>query len=352
MKIISRKDSNRSFRFISIILVIVLCASFLLTGCGSEGLLNDSDSVLTFNKKSIPIGEVYVYSKAVIEEYEKTYGSDIWSMKINSDTDAMDMEELTRRDIIDNIVKVKVLCIQSKNLGVSLTPEEEMKADNEATEFWKNLTDDQKESMSLTKDIVSTVIQENALAKKTYDKVVEDASIEISDEEARETVIYDMFFDCYSLDSNGDVVPLNDENKEIMRKKAVQAYDTLISPVDSSGEKNIEALSNYYGLKYSRYYTLTPQEMDEKYGEKISAMIYSLDDDTYSLVTESEYGYHIFYVKALTDRKATDERKIELKEKKQKEYFDALYKNWLRSIDDGYDYDVSVNKKLFDDIKF
>ena len=63
-------------------------------------------------------------------------------------------------------------------------------------------------------------------------------------------------------------------------------------------------------------------------------------------------GFEISMPEALTDRKATDERKIELKEKKQKEYFDALYKNWLRSIDDGYDYDVSVNKKLFDDIKF
>ncbi len=352
MKKISRKDRKKSFKLIPLMLVILLVVSQLLCGCGSEGLLNDSDSVLTFNKKSISIGEVYMYSKAVIEEYEEMYGSDIWSMKINSDTDAIDMEELTRRDIIDNIVKVKVLCIQSKNIGVSLTKEEEQKVEYEASEFWKNLTDDQKESMSLTKEIVSTVIRENALARKTYDKVVSDAAIEISDEEARETVIYDMFFDCYTLDSNGDVVPLSDENKEVMRKKAVQAYDTLISPVDSSGEKNIEALSNYYGLKYSQYYTLTPQEMEEKYGPKISTMIYTLDDDSYSLVTESEYGYHIFYVKALTDRKATDERKAELKEKKQREYFDALYKNWLRSIDDGYDYDVSVNKKLFEEIKF
>lgn len=339
-------------RFFKRTVTFLLGVAFCLCSCTKKASEADPNTVLTFNQQPISIGEVYVYVETIKEEYERKYGLGVWDMKISSDTDAIDMEELTRRDIIDNIVKVKTLTVQSKNLGISLSAEEQMDVNEQTSEFWKNLTDRQIESMGLTRDIVCKVITENLLAKKTYEKVIEDAKIEVSDEEARETSFYDMFFACYTLDSNNDVVAMTEENRAAEYKKAVQAYDTLITPVDDRGEKNVVALSEYYGLKYSSYYTMTPEEIEKKYGKDIKDVIYSLEDDSYSLVTESEYGYHIFYVNALTDREATDKRKAEITKDKEREYFENIYKNWLRSLDENYSYERSVNKKIYSEIEF
>lgn len=40
----------------------------------------------------------------------------------------------------------------------------------------------------------------NAIASKVEAKILDDRKIEISDEEARMTTFYDMYFACYSMD--------------------------------------------------------------------------------------------------------------------------------------------------------
>ena len=81
-------------------------------------------------------------------------------------------------------------------------------------------------------------------------------------------------------------------------------------------------------------------------------MLYSLDDGSYSLVTESEYGYHIFYMKSLTDRDATDKLKDSEISTKERTYFSSYYEKWLQETDSGYSYDRSVDEDIYSKIQF
>ncbi len=344
------------------LLVLLLAACMLLfTACGSksgtdagdESEVEAEDTVFHFQGKSISIGEVYLYALPVIEDYEKSYGNEIWKMNVTVDSDkTQDMEAVTRKDIIENIVKVKVLLTQAEQYGVTLTEDEKEKAETETESFWKNLTDDQIEEMKLTREMTHQCMLDNMLASKVYDAVMDAAGIEISDEEARETTFYDLYFPCFTENKEGVVEPMDEAEKNEQYDKAVQAYNMLISPLDESKERDPAQIASYYGLKEAKYYTMTPDEIRKTYGKDITNMLYKLEDGSSSLVTETEYGYHIFYMKALTDREATDNKKAKLEREQRNAYFTKIFSGWLKDVDINYHYEESVDFDVYDKIVF
>lgn len=346
----NKKRMSSRVNFMVCILLLMLC----LTGCGSEGNKDeDYDVVFTFNGKDITLGETYIYARTIQQDYIATYGKDVWSLDVTLDNGAVvNMEEITREDIINNIVRVKILCEKADDFNIALSEEEKNLAVSEADDFWKNLTDEQILEMQLSEEIVQQTLIENALAEKVYSEIVSQAEIEVSDEEARETTFYDMYFECYSENADGSIKEYSEEEKKTQYEKALQAYSTLIDPIDTEDTGNIESLSEYYGLTNSAYYTMSPEEIEMTYGTDICEDLYKLEDGSYSLVTETEYGYHIFYMVALTDREATDANKAELTAEKEKRYFDGKYTGWLKDIDKKFSYEDSVDMKIYEKISF
>ncbi len=349
---VDRKKYNKKRTKRAVVLVLLMLLSLCFTGCGSKDSEEEGDIVFTFAKNPITLGEVYVYAETVKEDYEATYGKDVWNMTIKlADGTEENMEVVTRKDIIDTIVRVKVLNAISKNYGIELTDAEITAEKNKADIFFNRLTDDQLDKMQITENLVENVFCENLLAQRVYEKLVDDAGIEISDEEARETTFYDMFFAFYSEDEDKNLSEITDIKKQEQYNKALQAYKTLVSPV-SEESGNIESLAAYYNLEYSRYYTMTPKEIKEQYGEDIYEDLYQLEDGSYSLIIETEYGYHLFYMKYLTDPEATAARKKELTIDAEERFFASKFPSWQRTVDSEYSYVKSVNMDVYDKISF
>ena len=349
---VDRKKYNKKRTKRAVVLVLLMVLSLCFTGCGSKDSEEEGDIVFTFAKNPITLGEVYVYAETVKEDYEATYGKDVWNMTIKlADGTEENMEVVTRKDIIDTIVRVKVLNAISKNYGIELTDAVITAEKNKADIFFNRLTDDQLDKMQITENLVENVFCENLLAQRVYEKLVDDAGIEISDEEARETTFYDMFFAFYSEDEDKNLSEITDIKKQEQYNKALQAYKTLVSPV-SEESGNIESLAAYYNLEYSRYYTMTPKEIKEQYGEDIYEDLYQLEDGSYSLIIETEYGYHLFYMKYLTDPEATAARKKELTIDAEERFFDSKFPSWQRTVDSEYSYVKSVNMDVYDKISF
>ena len=355
------KDKLKRTSLISLTALMIFGAS----GCGNTSVaeVKAADTVFTFAGKNISLGEVYLYANTVKEDYERVYGDGIWGVDISvTRNNSANMEDVTRKDIIEDIVHVKLLESKANDYKVALTQEEAEAVVDEADRFYKNLTDDQINEMQLDYDMIHGVMQENAIARKVYDTIIEDANIEVSDEDARETTFYDLYFDCYAVASSGDVTKFQDDERQAQYERALQAYNTLINPIESGvndgtsatapNSTNIEGLAEYYGLRNSAYYTMTPAEIDGIYGSEIAENLYNLEDGSYSLVTESEYGYHIFYMKALTDRDATDKKKEELIVGKRRNYMETKYTEWLKETDPGFSYEKSVDFNVYDGIKF
>ena len=346
-------------RIISAFCIVILIFSAAACGRTREITADAEDVVFRFAGSDVSLGEVYIYAQAVKEDYESVYGTDIWGTDVSvTRDDTANMEDVTRKDIIEDIVHVKLLAMKASEYKAALTEEEMQQVSSETDAFYENLTDEQILEMRLTYEQIKGIMEENAIARKVYDTIIEDANIEISDEEARETTFYDLYFECYTVASSGDVTKFAEDERQSQYERALQAYNTLINPIDSGngagGGKatNIEGLAEYYGLHNASYYTMTPSEIAGIYGEDIADSLYNLEDESYSLVTESEYGYHIFYMKALTDREATDKRKQELIGSKRRGYMDTTYKNWLTSVDPDFSYEKSVDFNVYNSIKF
>lgn len=345
-------------------LILVLCMLAGLVGCGEkETVPQDAEVVFKFDGEEVTIGEVYLYANTVKDDYEYNYGSDIWDEDVSVSMDkSAKMEDVTRKDIIEDIVHVKLLVRKANDYKVALTEEETAKVTAETEDFYEKMTDEQIEKMQMSYELVSEVMNENALARKVYDAIIEEADIEVSDEEARETTFYDLFFEAYSVASSGDVTMFSEDEKQSQYERALQAYNTLINPIENtvnegttstgSNSTNIEGLAEYYGLVNSQYYTMTPVEIGAVYGEDIANSLYGLEDGSYSLVMESEYGYHIFYMKALTDRDATDEHKQEMIRYKRNDYMNELYTKWIDEEDPDFSYEDSVNFDVYEKIQF
>ena len=351
--IFNRERETNKFLFKRIPLILVMIFTFAsLSGCGSKKDEEKKNTVFVFAGNPISKGEVYIYAQTIIEDYEATYGKDVWNMQVTvSDGTEMNMEEATRRDIIDAIVRVKVLSSMAKNKGIELDDNEKAAEINKADIFFNRLTDEQIDRMELTESLVQNVFCENLLANKVYTAIVKEAGIEMSDEDARVTTFYDMFFSYYTENINGEIFEINDEKKSEQLEKADQAYATLTNPTSEDGV-DIEGLSTFYKLKNSGYYTLTPKEIKAEYGEKIYDILYELEDGSYSVVVETEYGYHIFYMKYKTDQEATAERKAKLVAEAEERYFASKLPQWIADLDKGYSYTGSVNFDVYKQISF
>ncbi|MBR6404020.1 MAG: hypothetical protein IKS48_11605 [Eubacterium sp.] len=359
------KQNKRLFmkKAVTIISLVSMAVNFCACGTAKNSSVKAADTVLTFAGNAISLGEVYLYANTVKEDYEKIYGGGIWDIDISvTRNKSANMEDVTRKDIIEDIVHVKLLASKANEYKVALTQEESDKVVEEAGRFYKNLTDDQISTMQLDYDMIQSVIQENAIARKVYDAIIDSAAIEVSDEDAQETTFYDLYFDCYSVASSGDVTKFSEDEKQAQYQRALQAYNTLINPIESGvndgtsatnpNSTNIEGLAEYYGLYNSSYYTMTRSEIRGIYGEEIETNLYDLENGSYSLVTESEYGYHIFYMKAKTDRNATDKKKEELLVGKRRNYMETKYEEWLRETDSNYSYEKSVDFDVYAGIQF
>ncbi|SNU08249.1 hypothetical protein SAMN06297422_11689 [Lachnospiraceae bacterium] len=350
-------------KYIAAVLTLIFCLSTLSCGRNEAMKASPEDTVFTFAGENISLGEVYLYANTVKEDYEATYGKDVWNIDVSVAKDSsVNMEDVTRKDIIEDIIHVKLLALKANEYKCALTEEEAGKVASQTDAFYSMLTDEQIRTMDLSYDMIQSVMQENAIAKKVYDLIISDAGIEVSDEDARETTFYDLYFECYTVASSGDVTKLSEDEREAQYERALQAYNTLINPIESSyndgtsdsnpNSTNIEGLAEYYGLHNSSYYTMTPSEIEGIYGKDIMTSLYNLDDGSYSLVTESEYGYHIFYMKALTDREATDKRKNELIVSKRRQYIESHYSEWQKEADPKFSYEDSVDFDVYDSIIF
>lgn len=334
---------------LGLLLIAVLCA---LAGCGGETADDVSnDVVLRYNGEDIGVDEVYIYAETVKESYEEKYGAEVWQQSIvTSDGLEMDAADAARREVIDKIVKTKTLITKSDEYGINLTDTEQNEQLQEAERFYKILTDEQISETGLTLDTVERVLCESALADKIYAYVMANSSTEISDEQARMSTFYDMFFECYTEDTFGNVTMYSDSKIEAQKEKADSVYETILAETDNP-DLNIAFLGSTKDLPYAGTHTMSRDEILNTYGQKVLDILYAMSDGDISAVVETEYGYHIFQMTSITDEEATAENKSRLKKSADAEYYNSLMTAWIDELDSGYSYSKRVNEDVYNRIQ-
>ncbi len=335
------------------LLVMCLCA-----GCvGKKKEKNSYDGagegtvVFTFGGQEIKKGEVYIYINTIKERYELQYGSKVWDTSINTEDGEQNLEEVTREAVIAEIVKVKTLIAHAEEQNVTLSDEEKEQIAQKTAEFYEGLTDSDLTEMELDEAIINRVFTENRLAELVQEQILVDHPIEISDEEARMTRFYDLYFPAFHFGGDGNVTPLSEEEKAQQYEKASQACG-MLATVDS-GESEITGirdLANYFNLTKSGEQVMSPEEIRETYGTEIYNYLYEMENGQFSVVMESEYGYHVFQMIALTDRESTDAKKSTMRTEQMDTLLKDTMQAWQLMMDDKFKYPDSVNMEVYDSI--
>lgn len=348
------KHNRRCQKLIAILLCICLMVP-MLSGCGEKKEEPEQTSngtlVFQYGNNLVTKGEIYIYIETVRERYELQYGSDVWQTVLPDGGEGTSMENLTREEVVNEIVRVKTLCAHADEFGIVLSDEELSELNQKADDFCDGLTDEQLQSMEITKEKAEKVMQENAIASKVEAKILDDRKIEISDEEARMTTFYDMYFECYSMDENGVVTPYTEEQKDQQYRNALQACGTLAATDlrDFTGTA-IERLAEYYQLNEAKMQTMSPKDILETYGQDVYDLLYNMENGQYSTVVETQYGYHVFQMVALTDQTKTNEQKIVLYNQQVQEALSETLTKWQAQIDPVFKYPDSVDMDEYDKI--
>lgn len=348
---------NRRFRKLIAVLSCICLMVPMLTGCGEkkeEEMPQTSSGTLVFQygNNLVTKGEIYIYIETVRERYEMQYGSDVWQTVLPDGGTGTSMENLTREEVVNEIVRVKTLCAHAEELGIALSDEELTELNKKADDFCDGLTDEQLQNMEITKEKAEKVMQENAIASKVEAKILDDRKIEISDEEARMTTFYDMYFECYSMDENGVVTPYTEEQKDQQYQNALQACATLATAdlKENADAENIEKLAEYYQLNEAKMQTMSPTDILETYGQEVYDLLYNMENGQYSTVVETQYGYHVFQMIALTDQTKTNEQKIVLYNQQVQDALSETLTKWQAQIDPKFKYPDSVDMDVYDTI--
>lgn len=339
--------------FITLILFLVgFFLSFSMMGCGKKSdseTIDPDDTVFSFGKDDVSAAELYIYVLTVKEYYEDKYGETVWN---DTDLSGRNVYEIAKQDILESIVQTKIMVGKAKEYDVKLNDEEVARADNAAVSFVAGLTDSDKELTGIDYDIAYEVLYESLLADKVMQHIEETEHFEVSDEEARVTRFYDMYFQFYGETASGNVLEYSDEKKKEAHTNALDALATLNTAVvdENKDAGSIEKLAKFYGLDNAKEYALTPNEVLDIYGEDIYNAIYEMENGSYSQVLESEYGYHIFEMIYLTDREETDKNKeIILREHKEKAMRERTLL-WQKEIDEDFDYNDAIDRDTYDEI--
>lgn len=334
---------------------VMLILTGLLTvmaGCQPD-LSNEATEkveVFTIGDESVYLNEVWIYAKTIQQEYEKNYGTGIWTVELqNEDGEAQTVETITREDMIQEIMQVKVLVHQADSFGIALTKEETEQIQQQAEAFIGGLTDADLAETGVNLELAVQVYEENVIAGRVYDRIMQDGNVEVSDEQCRQTKVYDLYFPTYLEQGEGEFVALAEDEKATQYNTVTEAYGKITSREEPL---NIETAAYEYGCTNSDFHTMSYSEYVDQYGQEIADQIYTLKDGEYLGVVESQYGYHVFQMISLTDAEATRDKKEEMETELRRVYFAEAYQKYLKEMDGTWKFSKNVNEEAWNLIRF
>lgn len=325
-----------------VITIIALLCALTLGGCEKKGDEQTAAILYQYGDSTITFGEYYIYAKTIEEDYQKAYGNGVWSLELTIGEEKSSVRDVTIRDLISDINRVKVLVAQTEGMQIYLSDNEKAEVENTAAAFYSGLTEKDIAETEVTKELVEKVIEENMLAEKVYRQIISDYDFEISEEEARMTTFYDMVFECYEAKKDGTVEEYTDEKKAVQLERANEALSSLAQ------DENVtyDMIVGKYDLQYAASYTMSRTELVAEYGESVANKILELPDGAVSTVIESEYGYHIFKMLKANDQELTKKNQESIILQKQKEYFGGMYEDWEKKYDSNFDVEKDVDMEL------
>lgn len=138
--------------------------------------------IMAVGDEEVTLNEMLFYVYQLKSQYDGALTPEVWQYAYEKDKT---IEGYSKEQLVDEIAQIKIICQEAQLQGYELTEEEANEADVTAGKYIETLSEDAK-SYHLTRDLVSKIYKEHALAKKMYDVVSGTIDTNVSDEEIAE----------------------------------------------------------------------------------------------------------------------------------------------------------------------
>ncbi len=327
----------------AVVLIALLCICIgMFAGCGKENANTntkvvlttgfDRDEVFRIDSVSCNRAELMVYLTNTQNQYENVFGQEIWEQNF----DGVTLEENIKETVLARIARIKAMTLLANQQEITLDEEEIQLANEAAKEYFNSLNDREIELLDVSLDEISTMYQEYALANKVYNYIIRDINPEISDDEARTITVEHILICSYTVDVQGNRVPMSEQEREAAYERAVEVYERL-----AAGEDFV-SLMELYNEDSVNTYSIRHGEMEQAFENAA----FSLDSGAISEIVETSYGYEIIRCVSTFDREQTDLNKLVIVQERREEVFEAQYEAFVATLT------KQLNESVWNEITF
>ena len=298
-------------RIASLAAVIAVSAA-MLVGCGgSAGTSGKGEPAITLDGVSVSMDEANFYTYIMKSQYESYYGTEIWDMEVEEGKTFGDsMKEMVN----DALVQMLIMNSKAEEYGVSLSSEDNTSVSEYIENFKANVGEEEMAAQGITEAVIKSVIEKSYIASYTYDAMMAQEEVELSDEEKADAAcvrvqhILISTTETITQDADGNNVDMTaDEAKEYKETQKLLA-ETVLSKA-KAGE-DFQELANEYTAENAGFeFAFDKNGFDPvNYSYMVEPFYkasWELGEGEISDLVESEYGYHIIKCVSLNDETAT-----------------------------------------------
>lgn len=321
-------------RLFALALAGVLAAA-TLTGCGS---LKGDETVATVDDTKIDadLANFFArYTQATYETYYSAYlGEDMW----NSDaSDGETYEESVKSSVLKSLEDMILLEKHMEDYDVSITDEDKAMIKETTQQFLNDNSLDDKNLVSGNEKTVNRALTLMAVQQKMRTAIQAGADTEVSDEEAAQKSMDYVFISYQTKDDSGNSKDVSDDEKAQLKSQA----EAIASGLKEGGDLN--ALVEEQGATVQ---TLTFDKDTTSPDEDLIKAADALGEGESTDVIETEKGCYVAKVTSLLDRTATDSKKSQIVQERQKKLYDDTVKKWRKKAD------IKVHKGVWEKVSF
>ncbi|WOO37870.1 hypothetical protein R2R35_05040 [Anaerocolumna sp. AGMB13020] len=173
------KRQSRKIVFIAVLGVLLLAAGtrlfFYFYGDNktSQVIKFDTEEVMRVKNEKVVMNEFLLYAADVYQGYNLQNEAD-WDMEVSdSSNNTVTFEKQVKGTICEQIRMTKVLCMIAKEEGIALSEDEKNILLENANTYYGDLNAAKVVDKSLTVDLIAKFYEENALAQKVYNSIID-----------------------------------------------------------------------------------------------------------------------------------------------------------------------------------
>lgn len=333
------KSQSRRLKVRMAALLLILC--FLLAGCGFGGFRSCSKTRIVFTMGFEPgelfrVGslggkksEFYIYLLDSMNQYEAVYGESIFDVEAGGVT----LRDQLKENALARLSRVKTLNLLAADAGITLDETETENAEAAAESYWNSLSSEAIETLGLHETLVYGMFYEYALADKTHRVIVDEATPEISDDEARVVTLRQILIKKYYRDLEGVRQEYGTEIKIDLYKKILEAQTRL-----NDGEDFVSVAADFDESE-TDLISVAKGERDENF-EKAA---FNLGTGEISEIFDCEEGYCILLCVDAFNRNETDARKKILIEEAREQTFLTRYDEFATGLNMAFNDELWKN---------